>query len=100
MAMLTAPSPPAGLVGGRRRQPLAWDRIVALPKSRFSPVPVEELYRRSEEEIIAYAADAKRENALPEALLGIQLMLFLHDDRMSARVAMRIPKHLVHHRST
>ena len=58
---------------------------MALPRSRFSPVPVEELYRRSEEEkIIAYAAHAKRENALPEALLSIQLMLYLHDDRMSA----------------
>ena len=73
--------------------------IVTTPASRFRRVPVDELAQRSEEEILDYAARAKRAGEDDEALNAIHLMLFFHDDRVRARVALRLPRHLVHHTS-
>lgn len=85
-------------VGHRPQAALAWRVIEAMPHSRFQRAPVEELARSSEERILEYAACAKAASEDGDARLAIQLMLFLHEQRMEDRVAVRLPRHLAHHR--
>ena len=68
--------------------------------NRFQRVPVEELAQQPEDRILGYAARAVRAGESDEARLATQLMLFLHEARMEDRVALRLPRHLAHHRAT
>ncbi len=68
--------------------------------NRFQRVPVEELAQQPEDRILGYAAQAVRAGENDEARLAIQLMLFLHEARMEDRIALRLPRHLAHHRAT
>jgi hypothetical protein len=67
---------------------------------RFQRVPAAELATQPEDAILSYARRAARRGDSDEALIATQLMLFLHEERMEDRVAVRLPTHLAHHRVT
>jgi DNA-directed RNA polymerase specialized sigma24 family protein len=74
--------------------------MAAMPSTRFRRVSVEQLARQPEEAILDYAARAKQAGHREEALTAVHLMLFLHRERMEDRIALRLPRHLAHHRAT
>lgn len=100
MSVLSVLEPPAKRYDRtpfRMGPAVAWGTIVA---PRFHRIPIEQLAAKSDEEVVAYAATAKRARVEEEARLAIHLMLFRHERRMQRRVELRLPQHLRHHGET
>lgn len=58
------------------------------------------LFDLEDGELLRYIAHAKKTGRLEDGTRAAHVLLFRHEPRMRARVALRLPKHLAHHSET
>lgn len=59
-----------------------------------------ELFDLEESELLSYIARARAGGHIDDGMRATHVLLYRHEPRMRARVALRLPKHLAHHAET